>query len=137
MHPNILLDSTLSSDPQTLAMSAPAFDPLERTISHGVLQRPLSTDEEMTFPQLTQAGPHTDAYQEVSPTGLVLAREAEQDVADAVRTRSQTTLVSRSHVGGKGFVDAEKGARLDDAKLVTWLPDDPENPRNWSLKKKW
>ncbi|BGP34230.1 hypothetical protein JCM10296v2_006045 [Rhodotorula toruloides] len=118
-------------------MSAPAFDPLQRTISHGVLQRPLSTDEEMTFPQLTQAGPHTDAYQESSPTGLVLAREAEADVAAAVRTRSQSTLVSRSPTGGKGIVDAEKGARLDDAKLVTWLPNDPENPRNWSTKKKW
>ncbi|KZT66127.1 MFS general substrate transporter [Daedalea quercina L-15889] len=33
--------------------------------------------------------------------------------------------------------DPEKAAQLRDTKLVTWLPDDPEDPRNWSKPYKW
>ncbi|BGP50478.1 hypothetical protein JCM10450v2_006397 [Rhodotorula kratochvilovae] len=107
---------------------------LERTVSHGVVQHPLPAEEERTFPQLTQAGSHTDAYLETSPSGLVLAREAEAPIA----SRSQSTLVSGGHHHDqKKMADPEKGAAADDAKLVTWKPDDPENPRNFGKAKKW
>ncbi|KAH9928079.1 MFS general substrate transporter [Fomitopsis serialis] len=33
--------------------------------------------------------------------------------------------------------DPEKAAQLRDMKLVTWLPDDPEDPRNWSNLYRW
>ncbi|GAA6004059.1 hypothetical protein JCM10207_006537 [Rhodosporidiobolus poonsookiae] len=117
------------------------FAALERTVSHGVVQHPLPPEEELTFPQLTQAGSHTDAYLETSPTGLVLASEAESSLpATSSRSHgrhgSQSTLVS-AH-GRTAPVDLEKGAaKEEDAKLVTWKPNDPEDPRNWSIPVKW
>ena len=110
---------------------------LERTLSHGVVQHTLSPDEEPTFPQLTQAGSHTDAYLEESPSGLVLAREAEAPVV-AHRHGSQSTLVSAPHHHGVA-ADPEKGgtAHGDGDKLVTWKVGDSENPRNFSRAKKW
>ncbi|GJN92393.1 hypothetical protein Rhopal_005423-T1 [Rhodotorula paludigena] len=104
---------------------------LERTVSHGVVQHQLPPEEEATFPQLTQAGSHTDAYLETSPSGLVLAREAEAVVGSPQRG-SQSTLVSHRH----GATDPEKGIKAEDAKLVTWRENDPENPRNFSHSKK-
>lgn len=104
---------------------------LERAVSHGVVQHQLPPEEEATFPQLTQAGSHTDAYLETSPSGLVLAREAEAVVGSPQRG-SQSTLVSHCH----GAADPEKGIKPEDAKLVTWRENDPENPRNFSHPKK-
>ncbi|BGP42271.1 hypothetical protein JCM10450v2_006364 [Rhodotorula kratochvilovae] len=126
--------------PQPPAQGAPAFASLERAISHGVVQRQLSPEEEETFPQLTQRGSHTDAYLEETHTGLVLASEAAADfpvqpAAARSRSRSQSTLVSSPQPVKGGAADPEKG--LDDAKLVTWVDNDPENPRNWSNAKKW
>ncbi|TNY23275.1 MFS general substrate transporter [Rhodotorula diobovata] len=110
---------------------------LGRTVSHGVVQHPLSPDEEQTFPQLTQAGSHTDAYLETSPSGLVLASEAEAPIASRSSHRhgSQSTLVSAAQ--HRKAPDPEKAARADDVKLVTWTPEDPENPRNFPRGKKW
>ncbi|GAA5891372.1 hypothetical protein JCM8208_002605 [Rhodotorula glutinis] len=111
---------------------------LERPLSHDVVQHALPPDEEPTFPQLTQAGSHTDAYLEASPSGLVLAREAEAPVVSN-RHGSQSTLVSAQHHHHGVAADLEKGAAAhgDDAKLVTWKVDDPQNPRNFSRSKKW
>ncbi|PCH37676.1 MFS general substrate transporter [Wolfiporia cocos MD-104 SS10] len=33
--------------------------------------------------------------------------------------------------------DPEKAKQLKDVKLVTWLPNDPEDPRNWSNTYRW
>ncbi|KAK4700884.1 hypothetical protein P7C70_g5355, partial [Phenoliferia sp. Uapishka_3] len=89
---------------------------LAREVSHGVpLQRPLSAEDDITFPAFTTAGPHTDAFQEETATGLVDAAEVESPL---------TQSSSRTHVGG----DAEKGEKLKGVKLVTWLEGDPENP---------
>lgn len=115
----------------------PSMQDLGRTVSHGVVQHPLSPDEEQTFPQLTQAGSHTDAYLETSPSGLVLASEAEAPIASRSSHRhgSQSTLVSAAQ--HRKAPDPEKAARADDVKLVTWTPEDPENPRNFPRGKKW
>jgi hypothetical protein len=98
--------------------------PLERTVSHGVVQHPLPPDEGIgsTWPQLTAAGPPTDAFEEASPTGLVDAREAEKGVNVPITAArhhgSQSTLVTSN----KG--DMEKGLKEEDAKLVTWKEAD-------------
>ncbi|GAA5867838.1 hypothetical protein JCM3774_005876 [Rhodotorula dairenensis] len=115
---------------------------LGRTLSHGFVQRPLPSPEELTFPQLTERGPHTDAYLEETPSGLVLASEAEagQNFPPPSRRGSrQSTLVSPGRTAGGDKVPPTKPEAPveDDAKLVTWLVDDPQNPRNWSHTKKW
>lgn len=57
------------------------------------------------------AGPRTDAYQEETPSGLVLASEVEKPRSCAA------TLVGS---------DLEKGALpAEDAKIVTFLQADP------------
>lgn len=133
----------------TRSPSSASHDPnaLGRTISHGFVQRPLPSPEELTFPQLTERGPHTDAYLEETPSGLVLAREAEEGQnfppPTSRRASRQSTLVSP----GRTAAAAAAGEKVpptkaeavveDDAKLVTWLVDDPQNPRNWSQLKKW
>lgn len=49
-------------------------------------------------------------------------------------TESQTAKADNRIGGGP----PEKAADGDDETLVTWDgPQDPENPKNWSLKKKW
>ncbi|KAM0749043.1 MFS general substrate transporter [Meredithblackwellia eburnea MCA 4105] len=97
---------------------------LGRTLSHGTVQKPLSAVDDITFPSLTTTGPHTDAFQEETATGLVSAKEVE----GAELSRSTTsTRVDTVH-------DVEKAK---DAKLVTWLENDPENPRNLSKSAKW
>lgn len=119
---------------------------LGRTVSHGFVQRPLDVPDELTFPQLTERGPHTDAYLEETPSGLVLAREAEAGQAiptPSRRASQQSTLVSPAHAAGGGGGGEKvpptkpEAAAVDDTKLVTWLVDDPQNPRNWSHRKKW
>ncbi|GAA5918219.1 hypothetical protein JCM6882_003014 [Rhodosporidiobolus microsporus] len=121
------------------APSPPPLADLERTVSHGVVQHDLPVEDEVTFPQLTQRGPHTDAYLEESATGLVLATEAESRAAPSSAGSkphhgSQSTLVSPTT---KAVADPEKGVKAEDAKLVTWKENDPENPRNWSARAKW
>lgn len=119
---------------------------LGRTISHGFVQRPLEVPDELTFPQLTERGPHTDAYLEETPSGLVLAREAEAGQVyptPSKRASRQSTLVSPHAAGGGGgeklppTATKPEAEAVDDTKLVTWLVDDPQNPRNWSHTKKW
>ena len=122
---------------------------LGRTISHGFVQRPLEVPDELTFPQLTERGPHTDAYLEETPSGLVLAREAEAGQVyptPSRRASRQSTLVSPHAAAAGGGGGGEKVPptatkpeveAVDDTKLVTWLVDDPQNPRNWSHTKKW
>ncbi|KAK4705902.1 hypothetical protein P7C70_g290, partial [Phenoliferia sp. Uapishka_3] len=98
--------------------------PLSRAVSHGVQQRPLSAEDDITYPDFTTAGPHTDAFQEETATGLVDAEEVESPLSRAS---------SRTHVGA----DPELGEKVSQVKLVTWLENDPENPRNWSNTAKW
>ncbi|ORY89010.1 major facilitator superfamily domain-containing protein [Leucosporidium creatinivorum] len=101
------------------------FSTLERTISHGVVQHPIPSGDEAIFPQLTEAGPHTDAFQQETNTGLVLASEVEPHSSSGSPT---STLVHSAKDPEKGGVDA---------KLVTFVEGDPSNPRNFSKTKKW
>ncbi|BGP18633.1 hypothetical protein JCM10213_004183 [Rhodosporidiobolus nylandii] len=115
----------------------PHFSDLTRAVSHGVTQHPLPNEDEISFPQLTEGGAHTDAYLEETPTGLVLASEADSRLAPSSSPpchkhhASTSTLISPTT-----NADPEKGAK-EDAKLVTWTENDPENPRNWCKAKKW
>jgi hypothetical protein len=95
-------------------------------LSH-VSQHPAAHGDEGTFPQLTERGPITDAYVETTATGLVDALDAEREMS---RTTSRTAY---NHDASA----AEKGKPEHDAKLVTFLNDDPENPRNFSPLTKW
>lgn len=107
---------------------------LTPTLSRGVHQHRLEPDDDgLIFPSLTEAEAHTDAFQAVSPTGLVAASEAEQlEVTGGLGTRaSSLTALGVDEKGG----EMEKGG--DEAKLVTWTEDDPENPRNFSILTKW
>jgi hypothetical protein len=119
--------------------STSAHHTLERPLSHGVVQHQLSPDAGIgsTWPQLTASGPPTDAFEEASPTGLVNACEAEAELPSSTsstgRRNSHTTLVG----SGTHPSDLEKGGKAVDVKLVTWLENDPENPYNWGLTKKW
>ncbi|ORY90644.1 MFS general substrate transporter [Leucosporidium creatinivorum] len=97
------------------------------TVLSQVSQHPASPGDEATFPQLTERGPITDAYVETTATGLVDAEEAEREMS---RTTSRTAY-------NPDASSAEKGKPEHDAKLVTFLDDDPENPRNFSQLTKW
>lgn len=98
------------------------------TVLSHASQHPASPGDEATFPQLTERGPISDAYVEETATGLVDAEEAERDI-------SRTT--SRTAYNPHDVSSAEKGKPEHDAKLVTFLTDDPENPRNFSPITKW
>jgi hypothetical protein len=126
----------LSSSLFLAIMNSTSTSPAHPYVSHGVVQHELPADAAIaaTYPQLTSRGVPTDAYDEVSPTGLVDAREAEAGVhALASRRQSHSTLVGT----GSHPSDMEKGGKEADVKLVTWLENDPENPYNWGNGKKW
>ncbi|KAI5480505.1 MFS polyamine transporter [Pseudohyphozyma bogoriensis] len=104
---------------------------LTPALSHGAAIRDhrLSADDAgLTFPSLTEYGPATDAFQKATATGVVDAEEAEAGVPYS--GRSSMTLAGSPD-------QAEKAEHPDHAKLVTWLLDDPQNPRNWSTTRKW
>lgn len=118
---------------------SPPTESLTRVVSHGIRQKPIEPEDDITFPAFTTSGPHTDAFQEATTTGLVDAEEVESPL---------TRASSRTRVGS----DREKGG---DFKLVTWVENDPEvrlprrcdeallirprhqNPRNMSKAAKW
>ncbi|GAA5823807.1 hypothetical protein JCM11251_003303 [Rhodosporidiobolus azoricus] len=112
---------------------------LKPAVCHGVVQHDLPVEDAVTWPQLTQRGPHTDCYLEASATGLVLANEAEASVS-ATTSRSHPLHSSTSTLVAPEVsksADPEKGMKAEDAKLVTWKEHDPANPRNWSTGAKW
>lgn len=99
-------------------------------LSHAHLH-PIAPEDDLTFPSLTTSASPNDAFQQSTPSGLVSAKEAEADLP-------LSHASSRTQVG----VDVEKGLSKDgeepDGKLVTWKgEDDPENPRNFSILRKW
>lgn len=73
----------------------------------------------------TQQGGFTDEYRTTTKTGFVPADLALRPIPTHV-----------SQVPG-ALKDPEKAAALKDMKLVTWLPNDPEDPRNWSKAYRW
>lgn len=58
------------------------------------------------------------------------------DVELQQQTSSQETL--REDVEANAALGKSKSGRSDrDPNIVTWARDDPENPKNWSMKRKW
>lgn len=120
--------------------------------------------EALTFPQLTtdrdQTG-LTDEYATTAPTGFVPLTE-ELDAAKRAELEAHAPEPPKDALGkgvsqpqadpntelrklpskfGTPRKDLEKEAgretRLKDVELVTWLPEDKENPRNWSKAFRW
>lgn len=95
------------------------------------LHNPRSHDEnlpDISFPFITtdiNRGGLTNEYRAFTKDGYVDADHALRPIPTHV-----------SDIPGD-LKDPEKAARLRDVKLVTWLPDDPEDPRNWSNTYKW
>lgn len=73
----------------------------------------------------TAEGGLTDEYRFTSPTGFVAAGEVLRPVPSHI---PQSPRVLQ---------DPEKAKRLRDVKLVTFLENDPEDPRNFSNAYKW
>lgn len=100
-------------------------------------------DDALTYPQLIERGPHVAEYELESPTGVVSAASlglSPSRQADSSSHSSTTQVdhhpssVAPTQLEG-GFTMVEKNGQDD--KLVTWLEDDPENPRNFSDARKW
>ncbi|EPS98981.1 hypothetical protein FOMPIDRAFT_1125239 [Fomitopsis schrenkii] len=95
------------------------------------LHNPRSHNEDLpdvSFPFITtdiNRGGLTNEYRAYTTDGYVSADHALRPIPTHV-----------SDIPGD-LKDPEKAARLRDVKLVTWLPDDPEDPRNWSNSYKW
>ena len=73
----------------------------------------------------TELGGFTDEYRTTSKTGYITADLALRPVP------------SHIHRLPAVLADPEKALRLKQVKLVTWLENDPEDPRNWSNAYKW
>ncbi|KAI0075274.1 MFS general substrate transporter [Panus rudis PR-1116 ss-1] len=83
---------------------------------------------DLSFPFETtnlDEGGYTDEYRVVSATGLIPADKALRPIPSHV---SQPPTALR---------DPEKAQRLKEVKLVTFLENDPEDPRNYSNLYKW
>ncbi|KAH9832884.1 MFS general substrate transporter [Rhodofomes roseus] len=95
------------------------------------LTNPRSHDEnqpDISFPFITtdiNRGGLTNEYRGVAKEGFVPADQALRPIPTHVSDVPQALR------------DPEKAAQLRDMKLVTWLPDDPEDPRNWSNLYRW
>ena len=73
----------------------------------------------------TQQGGFTDEYRTISRTGYIPASTALRPIP------------SRSSVTPPALRDPEKLRNLNQTKLVTFVPDDPEDPRNKPNWFKW
>ena len=70
-------------------------------------------------------GGMTDEYRVVSPTGMISGDKALRPIPS---NHSVTPPVLR---------DPEMARELKNVKLVTFVPNDPEDPRTWSKLYKW
>lgn len=70
-------------------------------------------------------GGMTDEYRVVSPTGLISGASALRPVP------------THHSVPPAALQDPEKAKQLKDVKLVTFVPNDPQDPRNYSKLFKW
>ena len=92
-------------------------------LSHHDPNRP-----DLSFPfQSTniQQGGFTDEYRAVTRSGFINASHALRPIP----THHSTTPAA--------LLDPEKARALKHTKLVTFVPDDPEDPRNYSNCFKW
>ena len=83
---------------------------------------------DISFPYETtdiNRGGLTDEYRAVTEAGFVPADTALRPIPSRL---PQTPQALR---------DPEKAQTIKDVKFVTWKPDDPEDPRNWSNTYRW
>ncbi|ODN73705.1 hypothetical protein, variant [Cryptococcus amylolentus CBS 6039] len=102
---------------------------IHRTTTSGSRRGP----PDLAFPYLTtdiSRGGITEEYRVETREGYIPMDDPERGLQPA-RSRAST-------LHGDQFVlhDKEKGG-MGDKKLVTWLENDPENPRNWSKLYRW
>ncbi|OCF72400.1 membrane transporter [Kwoniella mangroviensis CBS 8886] len=109
-------------------------EPLGRTITSGTTASRRHAPD-LSFPYLTtdiSRGGITDEYRTETRQGFIPMDDPDNGL------RPVQSRLSTLH--GDRFVlhDTEKGAAaLKNKKLVTWLENDPENPRNWSNFRRW
>ncbi len=101
-------------------------------------------DDALTYPQLIEGGPHVAEYEVESRTGVVSAADLGLSPSRQPHSSSRSSVTHVDHHPNNvapaqlegGF--AAKGEKTGaDDKLVTWLENDPENPRNYSNLVKW
>jgi len=123
-----------SSSPSETTTVVPEEHPIYRPAGYTEgqeLSNPRSHDEnqpDISFPYITtdiNRGGLTNEYRGVAKEGFVQADQALRPIPTHASDVPQALR------------DPEKAAQLRDMKLVTWLPDDPEDPRNWSNLYKW
>jgi hypothetical protein len=57
---------------------------------------------------------------------------------DDVEKGNNRSELEKADGGGGGVAASAPSPSPSDPNLVTWDgPDDPQNPKNWSFKKKW
>lgn len=93
---------------------------LHRTISRG--HDPNAAD--LSYPFRAEAG-LTSEYRDISDTGLIRGDTAFRRVP-SIHAEAPPPIR-----------DPEKAKHLSDLKLVTFVPNDPEDPRNFSRWFKW
>ena len=149
--PDLFFLLPLLSSPFTMADNAPQADPPSRNdsqafdypeyiptseggddVPNNVLHPSLShhdpTRPDLSFPFATtntSQGGFTDEYRTVTRTGYMPAHTALRPIP------------SHTSVTPPALRDPEKLKELNRTKLVTFVPDDPEDPRNKSYWFKW
>lgn len=117
--------------------------PAQQHVHHAI-----SGLDAVNFPALTEAGPQrTDEY--VVETSRGFLRPSEELAAvrkemtthravreEATTDRSPTSTIVHDGGSDSALTPAEREKGLD-IKLVTWLKDDPEDPKNLSKGRKW
>ncbi|WWC90273.1 uncharacterized protein L201_005206 [Kwoniella dendrophila CBS 6074] len=112
---------------------------LKRTISSGsTASRRHAPD--LSFPYITtdiDRGGITDEYRTETKKGFISLDDPENGLKP-IQSRLSTLHGDKFALhNNKGKKDEEKGESLDKKKLVTWLENDPQNPRNWSNAYRW
>lgn len=106
----------------------PTFVPQTREAERVTPPTHDSTRPDLSFPFETtdiERGGFTDEYRTTTRTGYVPADTALRPIPSHVSTLPGALR------------DAEKAGTLKDTQLVTWLENDPEDPRNWSKLYRW
>ncbi|GJE87102.1 MFS general substrate transporter [Phanerochaete sordida] len=127
--PAVSMSSTLAhSDEQRHGSSKPPEQVVDET-SNAIEPRghnPNAPDLSFPFQSTNiEQGGMTDEYRVVSPTGMIPGENALRPIP------------SNHSVTPPALRDPEMQRELKNVKLVTFVPNDPQDPRNWSKLYKW
>lgn len=107
---------------------------LNNPLSHTFSAVSRRTTRDLAFPSLTQAVTFgsTNEYRAETEAGYIRANELENGLVP---------IASVGEHGVHAHVDPELARQItkavEDKKIVTWYDDDPENPWNWSVARRW